>query len=221
MLGARHASKERSGGAWKRIIITMEVQWKYTRSYKIPSKVTYGWTSIHRIPIKCSVDTTSSLSMPGISRAQHPNSGFQRCWGHLCIFSQRTAPRTAHTLISRKIASAQWFWVVSVYSRAHHPDPTCGFQRCWCYLNIFRLGQLPEMPIPWFPGKIVSAQWFWAASVHSRAQHPNPDSGYQSFMHIFARVAPRTAYTLISRKDSFRAMILGRFYLFQSSASRS
>ena len=172
MLGARHASKERSGGAWKRIIITMEVQWKYTRSYKIPSKVTYEWTSIHRIPIKCSVDTTSSLSMPGISRAQHPNSGFQRCWGHLCIFSQRTAPRTAHTLISRKIGSAQWFWAVSVYSRAQHPDPTCGFQRCWCYLNIFSL-----------------------------------------------RTAPRNAHTLISRKNRFRAMILGCFSLLQSSAS--
>ena len=42
-----------------------------------------------------------------------------------------------------------------------------------------------------------------------------------SFMHIFARVAPRTAYTLISKKNSFRARILGRFNLFQSSASRS
>ena len=42
-----------------------------------------------------------------------------------------------------------------------------------------------------------------------------------SFMHIFARVAPRTAYTLISRKNSFRARILGCFNLFQSSASRS
>ena len=66
MLGARNASKQSSGGASKRLTISMKVQWKYTRSYKIPSKVTYEWTSIHRIPIKCAVDTTSSLSMPGI-----------------------------------------------------------------------------------------------------------------------------------------------------------
>ena len=37
-----------------------------------------------------------------------------------------------------------------------------------------------------------------------------------SFMHILARVPTRTAYTLISKKNSFRARIL-----FQSSASRS
>ena len=37
----------------------------------------------------------------------------------------------------------------------------------------------------------------------------------------FTRTAPRTAQTFISRKNGSRAMILGRFSLLQSSASRS
>ena len=85
---------------------------------------------------------------------------------------------------------------------------------------------LRDMPRPWFRRKMVLAQWFWAVSVYSRAEPPNPNSDFQicsdlDFSFQIQVLAPRYAQTLFSKENCSCAMILGRFSLLQSVASRS
>ena len=93
----------------------------------------------------------------------------------------------------RKIVPAQWFWTVSVYSRAWFPDPNSSFQIC------------PDLD---FEGK-------WFLRNDFALFQFTPELSFQ-----IPILAPRYAQTLISRENCFRAMIFGRFSLLQSSAAR-
>ena len=96
-------------------------------------------------------------------------------------------------LIFWKIVPAQWFWAVSAYSRAQLPDSNFSSQN-WSYVDFQK---------KWFPRNDFGLF------------HHTPELSFQIPIS-----APRSAHTLIFRKNGSRAMILSRFSILQSSASR-
>ena len=174
--------------------------------------------------------------------------------------SQFWLPDMHRLWFHRKIALAQWFWLVQfipevsfqILILAPRYAQTLISKETWfraMILACFSLLQslafrsqfwLRDMPRPWFRRKMVLAQWFWAVSVYSRAEPPNPNCSDLDFEgKWFPRndfgpfhstpelsfqipvLAPRYAQTLFSKENSSCAMILGRFSLLQSLASRS
>ena len=89
-----------------------------------------------------------------------------------------SAPRTDHTLIFKKNCSR-----AMLLSRFSMLLPRNDFGRFQFTpelslqvpilaskgVEYFHLGQLPDVPRPWFRGKVGFAQWFWVVSVYSRA----------------------------------------------------
>ena len=179
--------------------------------------------------------------------------------------SQFWLPDMHRLWFHRKIALAQWFWLVQfipevsfqILILAPRYAQTLISEETWfraMILACFSLLQslafrsqfwLRDMLRPWFRRKMVLAQWFWAVSVYSRAEPPNPNSDFQICSDLdfegkwFPRndfgpfhstpelsfqipvLAPRYAQTLFSKENRFCAMILDRFSLLQSVASRS
>ena len=144
------------------------------------------------------------------------------------LFYTPLAPRTAQTLTSMENCSR-----AMILGRFSLLQSSASRFQFW----------LPDMPIPWFRRKMVPAQWFRIFSVYSRAELPDPISGFQIctdldfegkwfsrnvfVLSVYSRGLPdsnsgsQICPDLDFEGKWFLAMILGRFSLLQSLASRS